>query len=60
VLNNYSFQNGTTYFVDFHARGVRGILEFQHLKDQGRLDVVFNGATRNSRESRKLVSFPAP
>jgi len=60
VLSNYVFQNGTTYFVDFHAQGVRGILEFQHLKEFGRLEIVFNGATRDSRHSHKLVSFSVP
>jgi hypothetical protein len=60
VLSNYSFHKGTTYFLDFHAQGVRGILELQHLEDEGRLDVVFNGATRDSRESQRWVSFPVP
>src|SRR5438552_1592150 len=40
VLSNSSFQNGTTYFVDFGGNGVRSIVELHDLTDNHSLEVV--------------------
>jgi len=60
VLSNYSFQNGTTYFIDFKGYGLRAILEFQNLDDKDRVDVVINAATRDAQRMHRLISLPVP
>jgi hypothetical protein len=60
VLSNYSFQNGTTYFLDLDGNGVRSIVEVQRLSDIGTIQVVVHRATREQMAKHRLVSLPGP
>src|SRR5580765_298002 len=47
ILSGDSFQDGTTYFADFKATGVRNILELHVLSDSHTMEVVLHHATKD-------------
>lgn len=60
VLSNSSFQNGTTYFVDFKGSGVRSILELHELTDNHSFEVVLHHAAKGEQKEQQLVTVPMP
>ncbi len=60
VLSNYSFQDGTTYYLDTGGNGVRNILEFRRIVGGHSLDVVLHHADRLSEGDQQLFSIPLP
>lgn len=60
VLKDYSFQDGTTYFVDLNSGSDRNILEFRYTNDDHHLDVVIHHADRTSEGDTKLLTLNLP
>jgi hypothetical protein len=60
VLSNFSFQNGTSYFVDVHGRGVRTILEANYLEESRTVEVVLRHSTREDRSEQRLLRWQLP
>lgn len=60
VLSDYSFQNGTTYFVDFKGNDVRTILEFRALADKRTLEIVLHHADKDEQRDNRLLTVPMP
>lgn len=60
VLSNYSFQTGTTYFLDLNGNGVRNILEVHRLADSGGIEVVFHHATKEAQNETRLLTLRGP
>jgi hypothetical protein len=60
VLSNSSFQNGTTYYADFKAIGIRDILEIHDLKDTHSFEIVFHHATKDEQKEQRLLAVPSP
>jgi hypothetical protein len=60
VLSNFSFKNGTTYYIDLNAGSSRDILQLQHLEDTHSLQLVLHRATKGDREEDHLVTVPLP
>ncbi len=60
VLSNYSFQDGTTYYLDTGGNGMRNILQFHHLKGAHSIEVLLHHADRLSEKDTSLFSLPLP
>jgi hypothetical protein len=60
VLSNSSFQNGTTYYADFKAIGIRDILEIHDLKDTHSFEIVLHQATKDEQKEQRLLAMPSP
>src|SRR5690349_14461464 len=60
VLSNYSFQNGTTYYLDFNGNGVRNILELHDLSDLHTFEIVLNHATKDEQREQHVLTLPSP
>ena len=60
VLSNYSFQSGTTYFLDFDGNGVRNIVQVQHLPDSNRIELVLHHASKDAIKKHNLLGLPLP
>ncbi len=60
VLSNYSFQNGSTYFLDLDGNGVRNILQFHYLSDSHRIELVLHHADRSSEGEQHIVDVNLP
>jgi hypothetical protein len=60
VLSNFSFQNGTTYFLDLQGSGVRTIIETNYLEDTRTIEIVLRHSTREDRFEHRLLSWPLP
>ena len=60
VLSNYSFQNGTSYFVDLNGNGVRNILELNYLEDNNSLQLVLHHSTRKDKSENELLTWKMP
>ena len=60
VLSNYSFQKGTTYFLDLDGNGVRHIIELHSLTDSNTVELVFHSADREGTDERHLLTLPLP
>jgi hypothetical protein len=60
VLSNFSFHNGTTYFVDLKGQGARSILQLNYLHDRGELELVLKHSTREARGEHHILTLPAP
>jgi hypothetical protein len=60
VLSNYSFRDGTTYFLDFNGNGQRNILEFRHTEEDNRLEIVLHHADSNSQGDTSLLTLDLP
>ena len=55
VLSNYSFQNGTTYFVDLNGNGVRNILQVNYLSDTRDIELVLHYASKEEQGEHHLL-----
>ena len=60
VLSNFSFKNGTTYYIDLNAGSSRDILQVQYLEDNHSLQVVLHRASKGDREEDHLLTVPLP
>ena len=60
VLSNYSFQNGTTYFLDLNGNGVRNILQLHYLADSHRLELVLHYANKTGQGEHHLWEMGLP
>jgi hypothetical protein len=60
VLSNFSFQNGTTYFLDLHGTGVRTIIEANYLEDSRTVELVLRHSTPEDRAEHRLFSWQLP
>lgn len=60
VLSNYSFQNGTTYYIDLHGKEVRNILQLHYLEDAHRLELVFHYAGLTELGEHHLAEMSLP
>jgi hypothetical protein len=60
VLSNFSFKNGTTYYIDLNGGSSRDILQLQYLEDNHSLQVVLHRASKGDREEDHLLTVPLP
>ena len=60
VMSNYSFQNGTTYYLDLDGNGVRSIIQLHYITDSRKLEVVFHHATKDTMRDSNLFTMPIP
>jgi hypothetical protein len=60
VLSNYSFQNGTTYFLDLKASGTRNILQLNYLEDKREIELMLKHATKQEQGERHFLTLPVP
>jgi hypothetical protein len=60
VLSNFSFQNGTTYFLDLHGSGVRTLVEANYLEDTRTVELVLRHSTREDRIEQRLLTWQLP
>ena len=60
VLSNYSFRDGTTYFIDLSGSERRDILEFRHTDEDHKLEVVLHHADREFQGDTHLMTFELP
>jgi hypothetical protein len=60
VLSNYSFQNGTTYFLDLKASGTRNILQLNYLEDKREIEFMLKHATKQEQGERHFLTLPVP
>lgn len=60
VLSNYSFQNGTTFYVDLNGNDVRNILQLHYLKDTNRLELVLHYAGKSEEGEHHLAEMSLP
>ncbi len=60
VLSDYSFQNGTTYYLDLNGGGVRNILQVEYLEDKHELQLVLHHSARGDRDENKLLEMKLP
>lgn len=60
VLSNYSFQRGTTYFLDLNGNGVRNIIQLHYLSDTRSLELVLHYADRSREGDSRIASIPLP
>ena len=60
VLSNFSFKDGTTYYIDLDAGTSRDILQLQYLESTRSLQLVLHRATKGDREEDHLLTVPLP
>lgn len=60
VLSNYSFQNGTTYFLDLNGNGVRNIVQLHYLSDSRSIELVLHYADKTSEGEHQLATVHLP
>jgi hypothetical protein len=60
VLSNFSFKNGTTYYIDLNGGSSRDILQLQYLEDTRSLQLVLHRSTKGDREEDHLLTLPLP
>jgi hypothetical protein len=60
VLSNFSFQNGTSYFLDLHGTGARTILEANYIESARTIELVLLHSTREDRAEHRLLSWQVP
>lgn len=60
VLSNYSFQEGTTYYIDLNGNGVRNILQLHYLKSTNRVELVLHYADKEEQGERRLGEVGLP
>ncbi len=60
VLSNYSFQNGTTYYIDLNGNGVRNILQLHYLEDTRRVELVLHYAEKTEQGEHRLGELALP
>jgi len=60
VMSNYTFQNGSTYFLDFNGNGVRNILQVHYLSDKNTLELVYHHASNAEMQNHQLLTMSLP
>lgn len=60
VMSNYSFQNGSTYFLDFNGNGVRNILQFHYISDNKTVELVYHHASNTEMRNHQLLAISLP
>jgi hypothetical protein len=60
VLSNFSFRDGTTYYIDLNGSTSRDILQLQYLDDTHSLQLVLHRSTKGDREEDHLLTIPLP
>ncbi len=60
VMSNYSFQNGTTYYLDLDGNGVRNIIQLHYMADSRKLEVVLHHATKDVMRDSSLFTMLLP
>ncbi len=60
VLSNYSFQNGTTYYIDLNGNNVRNILQLHYVEDTHSLELVLHYADRSAQGEHHLAEMRLP
>ena len=60
VLSNYSFQTGTTYYIDLNGNGVRNILQLNYLEDTHRVELVLHYANMSEQGEHHLGEMALP
>jgi hypothetical protein len=60
VLSNFTFRNGTTYFLDLHGTGSRTMIEVNYLEDTRTVEVVLRHSTREDRAEQRLLTWQLP
>ncbi len=60
VMSNYSFQNGTTYYLDLDGNGVRNIVQLHYMTDSRKLELVLHHATRDVMRDSNIFTMPIP
>lgn len=60
VLSNYSFQNGTTFYIDLNGNGVRNILQVHYLEDAHRVELVLHYAGKSELGEHHLAELALP
>lgn len=60
VLKDYSFRDGTTYFIDWSGNGARNIVEFRLTDEDRGLDVVVHHADPSSQGDTRLLTLTLP
>ena len=60
VLSNYSFQNGTTFYLDLNGNGVRNILQLHYLEDTRRVELVLHYAKKSEQGEHHLGELALP
>ena len=60
VMSNYSFQNGTTYYLDLDGNGVRNIVQLHYIADSRKLELVLHHATKDVMRDSNLFTIPIP
>ncbi len=60
VMSNYSFQNGTTYYLDLDGNGVRNIVQLHYMTDNRKLELVLHHASKDIMRDTDLFTMPIP
>ncbi|HEX8600288.1 MAG TPA: hypothetical protein VF952_17440 [Chloroflexia bacterium] len=60
VLSNYSFQNGTTYYIDLNGNNVRNILQLHYIEETHSLELVLHYADRSEQGEHHLAEVNLP
>ena len=60
VMSNYSFQNGTTYYLDLDGNGVRNIVQLHFMTDNRKLELVLHHASKETVRDSTLLTMPVP
>jgi hypothetical protein len=60
VLSNYSFQNGTTFYIDLNGNGARNILQVHYLEDTNRVELVLHYAGKSEQGEHHLAEIALP
>jgi len=60
VLSNFTFQNGTSYYLDLAGDGVRNIVEVNYLEDSHTIELVLHHATKEKRDEKQLLKMKLP
>jgi hypothetical protein len=60
VLSNYTFQNGTSYYMDLLGNGVRNIVEVNYLEDSRSVEIVLHHSTKEEQVEKQLLEMKVP
>lgn len=60
VMSDYSFQNGTTYYLDLDGNGVRNIVQLHYMTDNRKLELVLHHASKDAMRDTNLFTIPIP
>ena len=60
VLSDYTFQNGTSYYLDLLGNGVRNIVEVNYLEDTRSVEIVLHHSTKEEQMEKQLLEMKLP